>query len=410
MKVTPVLWTGKKNEQGICPIYLRIADTNKTRYASLGVFCRESQWNDRAARVRQSHRSADDINALISRKLADAESEMLRQQRENRTPTVDEIKRFLSRNGAAKPGDFFSFADEIIADHERRGQLYTFKRYKSIIHKFRSFTGEPLAFDRLTPTLLREFHTHLVEDYGNAPNTVATNFNAIRTILFRAIKEGLFPQEKNPFFHFKITKAKTARHKLSIQEIEAIEALDLETDSLIWHVRNYFLFSFYCAGIRFGDLARLKRRNVEGGRIAYTMGKTGTTKSFKLIPQAQRIADHYAIADDIAADPDAFLFPIIARYDLSTPRKELNAVSAQNALVNKYLKKIAERAGIRASLSFHLSRHSFADYARTKGLDVYTISKALGHSSIKVTENYLKGFDQEALDEKMESLFAAMVT
>ncbi|RME52937.1 MAG: site-specific integrase, partial [Caldilineae bacterium] len=63
------------------------------------------------------------------------------------------------------------------------------------------------------------------------------------------------------------------------------------------------------------------------------------------------------------------------------------------------------RAGIDKHLSFHVSRHSFADMARTKGMDLYSISKALGHANVRVTERYLKGFDAGALDEAMEALF-----
>ena len=36
---------------------------------------------------------------------------------------------------------------------------------------------------------------------------------------------------------------------------------------------------------------------------------------------------------------------------------------------------------------------------------VYAISKALGHANIKVTENYLKGFDEAGIDAKMDELF-----
>ena len=52
-------------------------------------------------------------------------------------------------------------------------------------------------------------------------------------------------------------------------------------------------------------------------------------------------------------------------------------------------------------------RHAeaFADLARVRGIDLHTISKALGHSSLTVTENYLKGFDQDAIDGAMDELF-----
>ena len=107
-------------------------------------------------------------------------------------------------------------------------------------------------------------------------------------------------------------------------------------------------------------------------------------------------------ADAGASDPDGLLFPIITLYDPSTPRKEVSAVSAQKSLVNKYLQTCGDKWEPLVP-SLHGTR---VDYSRTKGLDLFTISKALGHSSIKVTENYLKGFDQEALDEKLEAMFS----
>ena len=180
----------------------------------------------------------------------------------------------------------------------------------------------------------------------------------------------------------------------------------MQEGSLIGHVRSYFLFSFYCAGIRFGDLASLRPENIvengEGPRLEYRMSKTGGRKSIKLLPEARAILDHYQ-AD---AEVQSFLFPMLEGYDLSTPRKLYNAIASQNALVNKNLKKVASRAGISCNPSFHIARHSFADIARQKGWDVYLISKALGHSSIKVTESYLKGFDAEALDVEMDKLFS----
>lgn len=407
-KVTPILWIHKKNGQGLSPIYLRIAAGEKTRYLSLRVRVRESQWNPKAGRVRRSHKHAVRINAMIADRVAEAEGEILKLQAEKETVTAQHLKESLAPSSVSDAAiNFFAYADGIIADHEKRGQLYTHKRYKSICKKFRTFTGEPLPFEKLTPQLLRKYETHLIEHHGNAPNTVASNFRAIRAILYKAIKEGLFPQEENPFFQFKIKRVRPNRDKLSIQELKAIEDLPLEGGSLLWHVRNYFLFAFYCAGIRFGDLAKLRQRNIVNGRLVYRMSKTDKTKSIKLLTQAQQIIAYYLPHNNRneVENPEAYLFPILESYDLSTSWKRLNAISAQNTLANKYLKKIAELAGLECKLSFHVARHSFADFARRSGWDVYLISKALGHTSIKITESYLKGFDQEALDERMEELF-----
>ena len=405
--IKPVLRTSKLNKKGTAPIYLRISDREKSRFISLGVRIRPSQWNDRLGRVRRNHTHADEINALITQRVGAVEVEILKQKAGPVEPDADDLKEALQPEHLNTGPNFFAFADDVIDDLERRGKMYTHKRYKSVCKKFRAFTGEPLRFEKITPRLLRNFETHLIEHYGNNRNTIAANFNCLRSILYRAIREGVYPQAENPFFQFKVKEGKTSRAKLSMEDLQAIEELDLESGALIWHVRNYFLFSFYCAGIRFGDLAKMKRSNViangSGPRLEYRMSKTGSPKSLKLLPQARAVLDHYAPQGDGAAD--GFLFPILTGYDVSTPRKLPNAVSSKNAVVNKYLKKIAKRAGITCNLSFHVSRHSFADIARQKGWGVYLISKALGHSSIKVTENYLKGFDAEALDAEMENLF-----
>ena len=74
-------------------------------------------------------------------------------------------------------------------------------------------------------------------------------------------------------------------------------------------------------------------------------------------------------------------------------------------LVNKYLKDLASKAGLPKKVSFHVSRHSFADYARKKTKDIYGLSKALGHSGIHITQQYLSDFDQDAVDQTMDDVF-----
>ncbi|HET6569048.1 MAG TPA: hypothetical protein VFG50_13870 [Rhodothermales bacterium] len=58
---------------------------------------------------------------------------------------------------------------------------------------------------------------------------------------------------------------------LTPDEINNIAALDLEPDSLVWHVQGWFLFAFYPDGMRFSDVALLERSHLRGGRISYKM-------------------------------------------------------------------------------------------------------------------------------------------
>ncbi|MEX1014265.1 MAG: tyrosine-type recombinase/integrase, partial [Candidatus Paceibacterota bacterium] len=89
------------------------------------------------------------------------------------------------------------------------------------------------------------------------------------------------------------------------------------------------------------------------------------------------------------------------------------SISSRNAIANGKsevnlktgLKKIAHLAGIEENVSFHVSRHSFAQYAVEQGLDVYELMQTLRHSKIETTQQYLKGLDEELADKAMRKVF-----
>jgi site-specific recombinase XerD len=99
-----------------------------------------------------------------------------------------------------------------------------------------------------------------------------------------------------------------------------------------------------------------------------------------------------------------YIFPLLSKkYD--NPFNLQRAIGSQNAQVNLLLKDLDACAGIKAHVSFHVSRHSFANYANKKNMSVYSISKALAHADLKTTQQYLDGFDEEKLDTDMEEIF-----
>lgn len=61
-----------------------------------------------------------------------------------------------------------------------------------------------------------------------------------------------------------------------------------------------------------------------------------------------------------------------------------------NGTCNDHLKKIATVCGINKEVTFHTARHTFATMMLTLGADLYTVSKLLGHTSVKMTQVYAK--------------------
>jgi site-specific recombinase XerD len=66
--------------------------------------------------------------------------------------------------------------------------------------------------------------------------------------------------------------------------------------------------------------------------------------------------------------------------------------------VEKTLKNWAKAANIGKAVTFHTARHTFATMLLTKGGDLFTVSKLLGHKDISTTQVYAKIVDQKKND------------
>ena len=56
------------------------------------------------------------------------------------------------------------------------------------------------------------------------------------------------------------------------------------------------------------------------------------------------------------------------------------------------------KAGITKQINFHGLRHTFATLQLSKGTDIYTVSKMLGHSNVRTTQIYAKVINQTKRD------------
>lgn len=327
---------------------------------------------------------------------------------------------------------FLEYARERTEQLYQAGNIRTFKKFNGFCNKLEGFLTDKkgnvkaLTFEELTPSILSDFNFYLRKLRNERqpekvlhPNTIEVTFNIFRNIVNRAIKiEGLMKPEKNPFLAYSYAGVKTTREKLNETEIGLILGLSLPEGSLSWHCRNYFLFSFYCAGIRAGDLIQLRWNNITSeGRLIYEMGKNHKTKDIGMVSQAKEILSKYHREDSKGTD---YIFPLLsnsAEYAKATNQAEkdtmpaelkeklVNAVSSKNALINKELAKIAKLAGIEKRVSFHISRHSFAKVAKDRKIDNSSLQNLLAHSNIRQTEVYMGTFDNSVSDEALQSVF-----
>lgn len=400
-----VLRTQKRRADGTSPILLRITEQRKPRFVSTGIFVADADWNDKKQEVRRGHDLATVYNHHLQSLVNDARAAALDTQNARRggSPALAAIAQL--KGGPAT--DAYAFALDVAERLRVQGRFSGWKRTKVVVQKLKAFRGgQPLNLEDLDGAFLGRFEHHLRTAHGNGSATISKDFQIFHRVIKDAISARLIEARNDPFHGYRIPGGKRPeKTRLRFEQVQALEALTLPPGAPLALARDAFLFSFYCAGIRFGDLCQLRRKNVEGGRLRYQMAKTGKPRSIKLLPQAEKILARYQ--GEGAARED-LLFPILdAGRDYADPIYVRRCIGSKNVVVNKNLKRLAQLAGIEEHVSFHVSRHSFADFARRQGVSLYDICNMLGHHSLKVTERYLEDFDQGSMDTAHERMFAS---
>ena len=175
----------------------------------------------------------------------------------------------------------------------------------------------------------------------------------------------------NPFTKIgnsdKIRRPESKREYMTIEELRALIATPMKNES----VKQAYLFSCFC-GLRISDIIGLKWGNVyvDNGqyRLEVVMQKTKEPIYLPLSPEALRWMPERG---EKSAEDTVFDLP-------STTH------------INILLKPWAKAAGIDKKFSFHTARHTFATMMLTLGADLYTTSKLLGHTDVKMTQVYAK--------------------
>ena len=421
----------KPNRFGRYAVLIRITQGKKLKRVKTSVEVEKRNWNPKPKNeewVRQGDIDHLTKNETLKQELSKYRDKYFELRKTNQATTENIITTLENEERLS----FINFTKERIQQLQESGSIRNYKRYLGFLNKLSDYLDTKhkhksnLLFSEISPDFVSKFegylHTLTNSRYkaGNKvlhQNTIAANLRIFRALINEALKRGYIKYEMNPFISYKIVQIKTEKEKLDQSELCAIQALDLPENSLDWNARNCFLFSYYCAGIRAGDLLLLRWLNVEGGRLIYQMGKNHKTRNLSLVPQAQAILALYKKND---SKPNDFIFPFLDKkkpYSKAVSQSERDTlpsslkqrlfddISAKNALLNKTLKKIAKLAGINKPISMHLARHSFAKAAMESGVDNNIIKNLLAHSRLQTTEGYMGDFDSKETDKALAHIF-----
>jgi len=231
---------------------------------------------------------------------------------------------------------------------------------------------DKLDLKKVDYKICSEFYAYLQSKVK--PTTANTYISKLKAALNKLVKDGVLLA--SPAVKVSVKKVSGDREFLSIEEVQLLS----ETHKPNIDTCNAFLFSCF-TGIRLSDIRALTFNQVDkDGYIQFKQQKTKEYLRMKLNDTAKAIYD----------------------FQLKMKRSDNIFNLCTISGIERQLKKWSGAAGITKHVTFHVGRHTMATLALTNDIDLYAISKLLGHKDIKETKTYVKLIDKkkdEAIDK-----------
>lgn len=206
---------------------------------------------------------------------------------------------------------------------------------------------------------LKDITPSFVEGYQNwclltlKPSTCNKQMKMLKRVLAFAVEERYI--DVSPF-QLKLKETKLVYHPLTKTEVDSIWNKDITNDKMAV-VRDLFVFQCY-TGLSYVDMLTLTSDDIVNGVIVKQRKKTDVKSIIPILPVSKTILEKYE-----------YKLPVMT-----------------NQSYNRYLKVLGDYCGLKQNLTTHLGRHTYATILLNSGVDMKTISKSLGHSSMKITE------------------------
>lgn len=287
------------------------------------------------------------------------------------------------------------FMTQVVDGLQMEGSFGTAHVYKSSLNAIISYYGNgDFTFHEITPEWLKGFEIHL-RSRGCSWNTVSTYLRTFRAVYNRAVDSHFAPYVPHLFRTVYTGTRADRKRSLGMEDMKKVFT-KMQTSAVspnMQRVRELFVLMFLLRGLPFVDLAYLRKSDLHDNVITYRRRKTGRPLAVTLTPEAMEILKKYMSRD--SSSP--YLFPILSNREGTKEAYREYQLALRN--FNRQLMLLGEILGLGDRLSSYTARHTWATTAYYCEIHPGIISEAMGHSSITVTETYLKPFRNKKIDD-----------
>ncbi len=280
------------------------------------------------------------------------------------------------KNTSKSKRTFLAFFEELTEEKQKQDSSTNYGNWFSTLQHLKRILSKNLTFDDIDENLIKKVRTYFENDAltkSNLPlsqNSKYSYFNKFKASLRRAFDEGYtsinFATKTKSF-----DQAESQREYLTFNEVQALAKTECKYDVL----KRAFIFSCL-SGLRWSDINTLVWSEVrdEGDftKINFRQVKTDGVEYLYISRQARDLLGE-------REDPQDRVF------------KGLKYGMTYNTEIIRW----CNRAGVPKHITFHSARHTNAVLLLENGVDIYTLSKRLGHREVRTTEIYAKIIDSK---------------
>lgn len=365
----PIHLRMRERKNGTTSLYLDIYYKGERRCESLGLYLIPEVDENAAMQNRATMLAA---NSIKSQRIID----------------LTNGKAGIKTSEEKKPKVLLSdWIETILESKKKRSSRTSIWRYAKLKKIMVDYAGADVTMDKIDKSFCQGFIDYLLYDYTTkdnkniAKNTGLCYCKAFISTLNAAVREGIITE--NPFNRIgsseKIHAQESKREYMTIDEVKKLIETPFPKGKFVFDLKQAYLFSCFC-GLRISDIRNLKWKSVlcERGqyRLEIVMQKT---KEPIYLPLSEQALKWMPKRGQKSGEDYVFHLPTLTR-------------------LNLLIKPWAKNAGIEKNFTFHTARHTFATMMLTLGADLYTVSKLLGHTDLRMTQVYAKIINQKKND------------
>lgn len=379
------LRTSNLDKKGMSTIFLRITVDGKRAELSLKRKVKPNTWCSISNRVIGRSPKVNEINNYL-----DELRICVRQIQGEFVLKKQPFTASIVKDRLLNKGNELKTVLSIYDDHNTKvksliGHDYTYSTYRRHIRTrnhlenfiCNEYYKKDFFIENVDLEFVTRFEYYLKTNKAGGHNTITKYVTNFKKIVRIALANNWM--NTDPFFHWKAKWQKTEREVLTEKELQIIIKKEFKSHRLE-RTRDVFVFCCF-TGLSYVDVKKLTMENIHSVDnkqwIKILRTKTKVRSNIPLLPIAERILRKYGMY--LPKSEGLRLLPVLS-----------------NQKTNQYLKEISEACGINKRMTFHLSRHTFATTVTlSNGVPIESVSKMLGHSSLRTTQIYAKVLDHK---------------